>query len=294
MTLDRVRKNPVPRPTHVILPSAQDPLSKTLRSSTTSLHGKFGQRAENDGTCVFQLLTAERLDSFLFDISHLVTTMSLNIAVSIPLSIATSVHQSSDFDTGSLDLKIQSNIIRSIVSAVKSLPDDSSTWSLDTFAEEEEEEHKVSGERQNTPSSSPSDTRVCFSDTDTFIPIQAAPSLRSIRKRRSSSLKETTSHHHQPAIALQKPSGPDIAFPGANFAFEIRQGHSRSLAVAAHGAVTTAELALAIWRVEGVPMREQKLFLGDEELYNGRVHERDGIYELMKLRGKFVSTISCF
>lgn len=59
--------------------------------------------------------------------------------------------------------------------------------------------------------------------------------------------------------------------------------------MAAHGNVTTAELALAIWKREGIPMREQRLYLGHDELYNGEAHERDGVYELMRLRGKFVS-----
>lgn len=36
-------------------------------------------------------------------------------------------------------------------------------------------------------------------------------------------------------------------------------------------------------------MREQRLFLGQEEIYNGEAHERDGVYEIMRLRGKVVS-----
>lgn len=62
------------------------------------------------------------------------------------------------------------------------------------------------------------------------------------------------------------------------------------MAVAAHAGVTSAELAMAIWKKEGIPMREQRLYAGSEEIYNGRAHERDGVYELMHLRGKFVST----
>lgn len=209
--------------------------------------------------------------------------MSLNITVSIPLSIATSIHQSSDSETGNLDTATQQNILRSIVSAVKSLPDDSSTWGLDDEEAEAEDSHSHS----HSPPEPEPEIRVSFSDRDTYMPARKS-SVR--HHRRGSSLKDTTLYT-QPAIALQKPSGPDISFPSAQFAFEIRQGHARSLAVAAHGGVTTAELAMAIWQREGIPMREQRMYLGHEEIYNGRAHERDGVYELMRLRGKYVSDL---
>jgi hypothetical protein len=212
--------------------------------------------------------------------------MSLNIAVSIPLSIAISIHQSSDHETGSLNPETQQRILKSIVSAIKSLPDDPEAWGPSS---EDSQQYSEESSHQDTTPPEP-EIRVSFSETETHIPPHHNNHHRRIPSLhfRRSSLKDTS--------ALQKPTGPDITFPGAQFAFEVRHGNSsssaKSIAVAAHGGVTMSELAIAIWKKEGVPMREQRLYLGGEELYNGRAHERDGVYEGVRLRGKFVSIFS--
>ncbi|CZT17879.1 uncharacterized protein RCC_03715 [Ramularia collo-cygni] len=224
--------------------------------------------------------------------------MSLSISLSLPLSLATSIHASQDLETGSLTSQVQQSIIRSIVTAIKSLPSDTSTWNLELYdspkqisAEEAEQE-----ERERSSASPPS-PRVSFTSTDTYIP---NPRPAPLRKRRSS-LKNGKNpipngqHHHHSILhpnfpnALQKPFGPDISFPNAHFVFEVRRQHdlTRSFAVAAHESTTTAELALAIWKLEGVAMREQKLYFEGHEIYNGEAHERDVGYESVRLRGKF-------